>query len=197
MAGLGDIWLIRHGETEWSASGKHTGRTDIPLTDAGRERAVRVGKFLAGHSFAAVCTSPMRRARDTARLAGFEDATVDDDLLEWDYGAYEGRTTADIRASQPDWSVWTSPMKNGESLAELGERARRAMQSAVAAGGDVAIFSHGHFLRVLAATWAGLSPSCGMVLRLDTGAVSILGYERETRVLRLWNSTPGESYKKM
>jgi probable phosphoglycerate mutase len=196
MTGGAEIWLIRHGETEWSASRKHTGRTDIPLTDTGRERAVRVGRFLAGHPFAALWTSPKQRARETARLAGFDHAVVNDDLVEWDYGSYEGRTTAEIRVSEPDWSVWTSPMRNGESLAELGERALRVMQRAVTEGGDVAIFSHGHFLRVLAATWMGLPPSCGKVLGLDTGAVSILGYEREARVLRLWNLVPGGDYEK-
>lgn len=190
MTGQAELWLVRHGETEWSASGKHTGRTDIPLTGVGRERAARVGRLLAGHAFAAVWTSPKQRARETARRAGFGGAAVKDNLVEWDYGVYEGRTTAEIRASEPGWSVWTSPIQGGESLAELGDRALRVIQAAMAEGGDVALFSHGHFLRVLAATWVGLPPSCGRILGLDTGAVSVLGYERDTRVVRLWNFVP-------
>jgi probable phosphoglycerate mutase len=182
------LFLIRHGETEWSRTGRHTGRTDIPLTDEGRLRAHAIGRFLQGRTLQA-WTSPLERARETCRLAGFaEYARIDEDLREWDYGVYEGRTTLDIRRESPQWSIWLSPIINGESLDEVAERARRVISRAIAAGpDDVALFAHGHILRILAARWMGLPPATGRFLALDTASISILGYERETRVIRQWN----------
>jgi broad specificity phosphatase PhoE len=185
------VFLLRHGETEWSRTGRHTGRTDLPLTADGRLRAQAIGRALQGHKLS-VWTSPLDRARETCRLAGFADsAQVDDDLREWDYGIYEGRTTQEIRQETPDWSVWLSPIVNGESLEQVAERARRVIGRVIAAGdGDVALFAHGHILRILAACWIGLPPLTGRFLALDTASVSILGYERQTRVIRQWNLTP-------
>lgn len=182
------IWLIRHGETEWSVSGQHTGRTDIPLTRAGEERAVGLRSRLAGRTFGLVMTSPLQRAKETCRIAGFAAvAIVCDDLREWDYGAYEGRTTADIRADAPDWSIWSSKVPGGESIEQVAARARRVIDRASNADGDAALFAHGHVLRVLAACWIGLPPAGGGLLSLHTASISVLGYERETRVLLHWN----------
>jgi len=147
------IFLIRHGETEWSRSGRHTGRTDVPLTEEGRERAEKLIHVLSGRKLS-VWTSPLSRARDTCRLAGFADATVDPDLVEWDYGRYEGRTTKEIREQDPAWSVWLSPIEGGESLEQVAIRARRVIERVTAATtGDAALFAHGHILRILAACW--------------------------------------------
>jgi broad specificity phosphatase PhoE len=186
-AGPGELWLVRHGETEWTATGQHTSHTDVPLTDTGREQATSVGGVLAGRPFTVVLSSPMARALDTCRLAGYGDKVeIDDDLKEWDYGEYEGRATADIRTERAGWTVWAgSP--GGEPLADAGARARRVIERATAAGGDAALFSHGHFLRILGATWVGLPPEGGRLLSLGTASLSILGYERETRVIRQWN----------
>ncbi len=183
----GEIWLVRHGATEWTETGQHTSRTDVPLTDEGREQARALGRVLDGHEFALVLSSPLSRALETCRLAGFGDAVeTDDDLREWDYGEYEGRTTADIREERPGWNVWAgSP--GGESLDEVGARARRVLERATGADGDAALFSHGHFLRILGACWLGLAPEGGRFFLLSTAAVSLLGYERESRVLREWN----------
>jgi probable phosphoglycerate mutase len=185
------IFLVRHGETEWSRTGRHTGRTDIPLTEEGRARAEAIAHALEGRELS-VLTSPLGRARETCRLAGFADAAeVDDDLLEWDYGIYEGRTTLDIRRETPDWSVWLSPIVNGESLEQVAERARKVIARVTAAGNrDVALFAHGHILRILAACWIGLPPYTGRFLALDTATISMLGYERQTRVIRQWNLVP-------
>jgi probable phosphoglycerate mutase len=185
------IFLVRHGETEWSRTGRHTGRTDIPLTEEGRARAEAIAHALEGRELSVV-TSPLGRARETCRLAGFADAAeVDDDLLEWDYGIYEGRTTLDIRRETPDWSVWLSPIVNGESLEQVAERARKVIARVTAAGNrDVALFAHGHILRILAACWIGLPPYTGRFLALDTATISMLGYERQTRVIRQWNLVP-------
>jgi probable phosphoglycerate mutase len=185
------IFLVRHGETEWSRTGRHTGRTDIPLTEEGRARAEAIAHALEGRELS-VLTSPLGRARETCRLAGFADAAeVDDDLLEWDYGVYEGRTTLDIRRETPDWSVWLSPIVNGESLEQVAERARKVIARVTAAGNrDVALFAHGHILRILAACWIGLPPYTGRFLALDTATISMLGYERQTRVIRQWNLVP-------
>ncbi len=185
------VLLIRHGETEWSRGGQHTGRTDVPLTDEGRRQAEGIGRWLDRRRLA-VWTSPLARARDTCALAGYGDsASVEPDLREWDYGVYEGRTTAEIRREIPDWSVWDSPMIGGETLEQLDERARRVVRLVLgAAPEDVALFAHGHVLRVLAACWMQLPPVTGRVLALDTASVSVLGYERETRVMRLWNLQP-------
>ena len=184
------IWLIRHGETEWSLSGQHTGRTEIPLLELGARRAVAVGRELGGKQFALVLTSPRRRARETARLAGYGGAEVDDDLQEWDYGAYEGVTTKDIQKTAPGWSIWDGTVPQGETIDQVAARADRAIRRAEGIGGEVAFFAHGHILRVLAARWVGLAPKGGQLLALDTGSIGILGYERETRVISQWNFVP-------
>lgn len=183
----GELWLVRHGETEWTATGQHTSTTDVPLTATGREQATFVGGVLAGRAFATVLSSPMSRALETGRFAGYGDVVeTDDDLKEWEYGEYEGRTTAEIREDRPGWTAWAgSP--GGESLEHAGERARRVIERATAAGGDALLFSHGHFLRILGATWVGLPPDGGRLLSLGTASLSILGYEREARVIRQWN----------
>jgi broad specificity phosphatase PhoE len=182
------IWLVRHGETEWSKSGQHTGRTDIPLTATGEQQGKALGRHLAGHEFALVLTSPLARARETCRLAGLGAvAQVSDDLLEWNYGIYEGRTTAAVRVEQPGWTIWTSPVAQGETVEQVGERARRVIERADAAAGDVALFAHAHFLRILGACWIGLPPIHGRALTLGTASISVLGYERETRVIQVWN----------
>jgi broad specificity phosphatase PhoE len=185
---LNELWLVRHGETEWTLSGAHTSRTDLPLTANGERHAVELKKYLQGRHFARVISSPMRRALDTARLAGFEPE-ITDDLKEWDYGEYEGRTTAEIQKSAPDWSVWTAPSPGGEAAEQVGARADKVIARAAAIEGDVALFGHGHTMRVLAARWLGLAPQEGRLLALSTGSVSVLGYERETRVIKLWNLT--------
>jgi broad specificity phosphatase PhoE len=180
-----EILLIRHGETEWSRHGRHTGRTDVPLTAEGRQRALQLGTALTGRQLT-VWSSPLERARETCRLAGFGSAQLDSDLREWDYGIYEGRTTLEIRNRIPDWSIWRSPIEGGESLEQVAVRAR-VIERATAAHGDVALFAHGHILRVLAACWTGLPPGAGRFLALDTASISALGYERQTRVIRRWN----------
>jgi probable phosphoglycerate mutase len=186
-----ELWLMRHGETEWSLSGQHTSRTDIPLTEKGRERAEVLRNYLKGTEFDAVFVSPMKRARETCAIAGFADrAVVDDDLKEWDYGIYEGKTTAQIRAEVPNWSVWKDPIIDGETAEHVGERAdamiARALGSAPA-GGKVALFAHAHILRILAARWLLLAATGGSLFVLGTGSVSVLGWERETRVIQSWN----------
>jgi probable phosphoglycerate mutase len=182
------IWLVRHGETEWTLSGQHTGRTDIPLTPAGRRQAEALGRHLAARSFALVLTSPLGRARETCRLAGYGGlAEITDDLREWDYGIYEGRTTAAIRATEPGWSIWTSPIPGGESLEQVGGRARRIIDRALVAGGEVALFGHGHILRILAACWIGRPPADGRRLALDPASIGVLGWERETQLIQRWN----------
>jgi broad specificity phosphatase PhoE len=188
MADTHRIWLVRHGETAWSRSGQHTGRTDIPLTPAGEEQARALGQHLAGRRFALVLTSPLARARETCRLAGLgADARVSEDLREWDYGIYEGRTTAAVRVEQPGWSIWTTPVPQGETVEQVGERARRVIEQVDAVGGDVALFAHAHVLRILASCWMGLPPLHGRHLALGTASISVLGYERETRVVQVWN----------
>jgi broad specificity phosphatase PhoE len=183
-----ELWLIRHGETEWAANGRHTGRTDIPLTAVGKRQGEALGRHLAGRKFALVLSSPLGRAVETCRLAGYGDvAKTTDDLLEWNYGDYEGRTTVDIRREVPGWAIFKDGVPHGESAADVGGRAENVIKQALTAGGDVALFSHGHMLRVLAATWLGLPPESGRFLALGTAAVSVLGYERETRVIRVWN----------
>lgn len=182
------IWLVRHGETEWSLSGQHTGRTDVPLTPGGRRQAEALGRHLARRSFALVLTSPLGRARETCRLAGYETgAEITDDLREWDYGVYEGRTTAAIRAVEPGWSIWSHPVPEGESVDQVGARARCVIDRALGAGGDVALFSHGHLLRILGAGWIGRPPADGRLFALATASVSMLGWEREARVIQSWN----------
>jgi broad specificity phosphatase PhoE len=182
--------LVRHGETEWSRSGRHTGRTDIPLTDRGREQAVQLGRELRGRTFSRVLSSPLERARETCRLAGFGDRVeLIDDLREWDYGAYEGRTRLEISRDVPGWTVWTHPMLDGESLEDLDRRADRVIAAILPVGGDVLIFSHGHFLRVLAARWIEQPAELGSRLELATATLSELGWEQDRRVIEGWNGT--------
>ncbi len=183
-----EVWLFRHGETEWSKTGRHTGRTDLPLTAAGKARARAVGKRLAGRPFALVLCSPLIRALETCRLAGHGDvAQLTDDLMEWDYGTYEGRSTADIQAERPGWLVWNDGAPNGETAEQVGARARRVIARALAADGDVALFSHGHLLRILTACWLGLPPADGRLFVLGTAAVSVLGFEHDYHVITRWN----------
>ena len=184
------IYLIRHGETEWSASGKHTSVTDVPLTAGGREDARKLQPVLAGADLALVLVSPRSRARDTAELAGLGDrAVVDEDLAEFDYGDYEGRTTPEIRAERPGWTVWDDGSPGGETVDDVGRRADRVIARALAAGGDVAVFAHGHLLRVLGARWIEQPPVLGGNLALSTGALCRLGFERERRAIWEWNDT--------
>lgn len=183
-----EIWVFRHGETEWSRIGRHTGRTDIPLTASGQLEATRLGLRLGNRRFSLVLTSPLARASETCRLAGYgEAARTTDDLLEWDYGSYEGRTAAEIREQAPGWQIWTDGVPGGETAEQVGLRARRVIDQAVQAPGDVALFAHGHVLRVLAACWIGLSPREGRLFALGTASIGILGYENEARVIRAWN----------
>jgi broad specificity phosphatase PhoE len=183
-----EIWLIRHGETEWSLSGQHTGRTDIALTQRGREQAQALKPTLALEHFDTVLTSPMSRAIETCRLAGLgEDARQEPDLREWDYGIYEGRTTKDIRAGAPGWTVWNSPIPEGESLEAIQARAQGLIQRLMVSPGRIALFSHAHFLRVFAGCWIGDSAALGAHLVLDTASISILGFDRECRAIRQWN----------
>lgn len=183
-----EIWLFRHGETEWSRSGAHTGRTDIELTSGGRSMGERLGRWLNGRPFAMVLASPLRRAAETCRLAGYgAQCQIDPDLMEWDYGAYEGRRTAEIREERPEWSLWVDGVPGGEKIDDVVKRARRVIARAEAAAGPVALFAHGHLLRVLTATWLELPPSEAQRFTLDTGSVSVLGHEREVRALRMWN----------
>jgi probable phosphoglycerate mutase len=184
-----ELWLMRHGETEWSRSGQHTSRTDLPLTPEGERRALNLAKMLGGRKFALTLSSPMRRALETCRLAGYE-AEKTSDLAEWDYGDYEGLTTAEIQRTVPDWTIWTGAPPGGETAAQVGARADRVIARALNAGGDVAVFGHGHMLRVLASRWLELAPESGRLLALSTGSVSVLGWEHVTRVIRLWNQTP-------
>jgi broad specificity phosphatase PhoE len=184
-----ELVLARHGETEWSRDGRHTGRTDIPLTDNGRSQAEGLRDKLSEWTFVRVLSSPLSRARETCRLAGLGDsATTTDDLLEWDYGEYEGITTAEIRESRPDWNLWRDGCPGGETAADVGARVDRVIDEVGRLDGPVAMFAHGHVLRVLAARWLGLDPSNGALFALGTGTLSVLGYERETRVIRRWNA---------
>lgn len=188
-----ELWLVRHGETAWSLSGAHTSYTDIPLTDRGRERAEELRAYLQGKTFAAVLVSPRQRAQETARIAGFGDVMqIEDDLVEWNYGESEGKTTKEMREKygDPEWSVWTRPIVGGETVEVVGERADKVIARAVGAageGGRVALFAHAHILRILAARWIGLPATGGKLFAFGTGAVSVLGFERETRVIAHWN----------
>jgi broad specificity phosphatase PhoE len=182
------IWLFRHGETEWSLSGRHTDRTDLPLTPAGRHRAQAIGRRLAGRPFALVLSSPLSRALETCRLAGYGDvAERTPDLMEWDYGDYEGRRTVDIQKERPKWSLWRDGVPGGETVEQVGARARRVIEIADAGDGDVALFAHGHVLRVLTACWLGLAPDAGRLFAFGTAAVSVLGREKDTPVVIRWN----------
>jgi broad specificity phosphatase PhoE len=183
--------LVRHGETEWSVDRRHTGRTDVPLSAAGRRRAAALGPVLAGLpdiDSAAVATSPRQRARDTCALAGFGDrAEVWPDLAEWDYGVFEGQRTAEIRESIPDWSVWTHPIEGGESLAQVGARTDRVIERLLALDQPALLFAHAHVLRILGARWCGLDAASGRVLTIDAAGICMLGWEHDYRVIERWN----------
>jgi broad specificity phosphatase PhoE len=180
--------VVRHGETEWARDGRHTGRTDIPLTELGRMQATVLGDRLRGRVFDRVVTSPLVRALETCRLAGIgEAAEISDDLMEWDYGAYEGRRTAEIREEVPGWSIWRDGAPGGETAAQVGARADRVIAAALEAGGETVAFAHGHYLRVLTARWLGLSPESGRLFALAPATIGVLGYEREQRVIIRWN----------
>jgi broad specificity phosphatase PhoE len=187
----GQIVIVRHGETEWSAAGKHTSCTDLSLTVEGRRRASLLHEELASRSFSLVLSSPLRRARETCELAGFgEAAALSEDLREWSYGEYEGLTTPEIRQRDPDWNLWRDGCPGGERPVEVGRRADRALSALRGAGGDAIAFAHGHILRVLSARWIGMEPAAGARFVLCAGAVCVLGFERETEVLEQWNRTP-------
>ena len=182
------IWLIRHGETEWSLSGAHTGRTDLPLTAEGEKKAAGIRAKLEGRSFALVLTSPLQRARRTCEIAGYGDvAQIEPNLLEWNYGSYEGKTRDEIRRERPGWSLFRDGVPDGESIGQVADRARAVIGRALGAGGDVALFAHGHILRILAACWMELPPEDAGLFALSTASVSTLGYEHETRVINRWN----------
>jgi probable phosphoglycerate mutase len=182
--------LVRHGETEWSRDLKHTGRTDVPLTAAGREQALLAGRRLAAIEFDLVLCSPLQRARDTCELAMLLGrADLVDDLVEIDYGAYEGRTTAEVREERPGWEFWRDGVPEGETLEQAGARVDRVIERVAEVDGEVAIFAHGHVLRVLAARWIGLEPHWGGAFPLETGALCRLGHEREKPAILRWNAT--------
>ncbi|MGH8890299.1 MAG: histidine phosphatase family protein [Acidothermaceae bacterium] len=199
-----EIVLLRHGATEWSAAGKHTGRTDIPLTSEGEQQAKTAAAKLAGFHFGLALTSPLSRASRTAELAGLTDVQVEPDLQEWDYGGYEGLTTEEIREQKPGWLLWRDgiidgPRGNGETAADVGTRADRVISRVISVleptsgqGRDVVVVSHGHMLRVFAARWLGLAAAAGAYFALDTASISVLGFEHGERVIRLWNETPDE-----
>jgi probable phosphoglycerate mutase len=183
-----EIWLMRHGETEWSASGAHTSRTDLPLLPSGIKQAQELTAKLKGQKFALVLVSPMQRAQDTCRLAGLSaNAQITADLKEWDYGRYEGLSTAQIRKERPDWSLWRDGVLDGESLDQVGARVQRVIDRSLKAQGNVALFAHGHVLRILTAVWLGLIPRDAQYFALNTGSISVLGFEHEYRVIRRWN----------
>lgn len=186
--GAAELWVVRHGETEWSASGRHTSRTDVPLTAAGEAAAEKLRDQLSGTTFGLVLTSPRERSRRTAALAGFPDAYVEQDLVEWDYGDYEGITTTEIREQVPGWTVWTAPCPGGESAEEVGRRLDRVVAKARAHGGRVLVFGHGHASCALAARWLAQPTEAGRLFRLDTATVSVLGYHREQPVVVRWNA---------
>lgn len=183
-----EVLLIRHAATEWSVAGKHTGRTDVPLTAAGREAAKQTARRLAGRSFERVLCSPLRRARETCELCGLAaQAQTVEELVEWDYGEYEGLTTEEIREARPGWRLWRDGCPGGESTAQVGARADAVIASLSNLRGQAAIFAHGHILRVLAARWIDAEPQLGARLTLGTGAVGVLGYEHGAGALRRWN----------
>jgi broad specificity phosphatase PhoE len=182
-----ELWLVRHGETEWSRDGRHTSVTDVPLTDRGVDVACALADRLAGSTFDLVLTSPRSRARRTAELAGFAGAEVDEDLVEWAYGDYEGITTEEIRERDPGWTVWTHDSPGGETAAQVTARLDRVVQRIRGQAGRVLAFGHGHALRALAARWIEQPVDEGRFLKLDTATVSVLGYERETPVIVTWN----------
>ena len=184
-----EVVLVRHGETEWSRDGRHTGRTDVPLTELGRDEAEAAGDRLGGRRFALVLSSPLGRARETAALAGYgAQVQLRDDLLEWDYGEAEGLTTAEIRRQQPGWTVWDPGPAGGETVDAVGARADRVIDEIRSADGDVLVFAHGHLLRILTARWLGLDAAGGRFFALDPATLSVLGYEHAQPVMREWNA---------
>lgn len=184
------IVLVRHGETAWSRSGQHTGRTDIPLLEDGERMGRAVEKPLRAWSFAAVWTSPLRRASETCALSCHGTiAQADPDLMEWDYGAYEGKTSKEIRAEAPDWTLWKDGVPDGETADQVGARADRVIQKVRQVHGNVLLFSHGHLLRVLAARWLGLPPTEGRLFALSTASISVLGWDGDQPVIVRWNDT--------
>ncbi len=185
------LWLLRHGATEWALNGRHTGSTDLPLLPEGEAEARALGPVLSQQTFAAVFSSPLQRAQRTCELAGLGDQMqICDDIIEWNYGDYEGITTATIRETVPDWTVWSHGCPKGENAQQVEVRCANAISTALAVpgDGDVALFAHGHILRALAGTWLGLGATGGQLLRLGTASVSILGWERETRAIQRWNT---------
>ena len=189
---LQSIYLARHGETAWTITGQHTGRTDLPLTERGESNALRLGERLSGLTFAKVFTSPLQRARRTCELAGFGSvAQIDPDLMEWDYGEYEGRLTVDILKERPDWQLFRDGAPGGETPQQVAARADRVVSRVRAVSGDVLLFSSGHFLRVLATRWIGMEPINGKFFMLGTASLSALGYENSIShpAIRLWNDT--------
>jgi broad specificity phosphatase PhoE len=191
MRGM-EVVLVRHGETEWSRDGRHTGRTDVPLTDVGRGQAERLQSALGEWRFDRVLASPLSRALDTCRLAGFgERAELSDALLEWDYGEYEGLTTPHIRELRPGWNLWRDGCPGGETTADVGARVDSIVAELQESEGDVALFAHGHVLRVLAARWVELTPEAAARFWLATATISVLGFERETAAMRRWNAPIG------
>jgi broad specificity phosphatase PhoE len=185
---VGRLFVIRHGQTEWSAVGRHTGRTDLPLTEVGRRQGEALAEMIANRQFELVLTSPLQRARVTCELAGFGDqADIEPDLAEWDYGEFEGLSTSDIRDRIPQWSIWTHPPENGERLDDLAIRADRVIARVGEVDGDAALFGHSHALRVLTARWLRLAPVAGSGFILETGAIGVLGWDREFPAVVRWN----------
>jgi probable phosphoglycerate mutase len=183
-----EIWLIRHGETEWSLSGAHTGRTDLPLTSEGERQAIHLRELLAGQHFDEVLTSPLQRARRTCELAGFgENAIIEPNLLEWDYGAYEGKSTQQIRKDRPEWSLFRDGVVGGERLEQVAARAQMVIDRVSVFSGTVALFAHGHILRILTACWLELDAAAGARFALSTASIGVLGYEHEVSVIDRWN----------
>ncbi len=187
MTALPDIWLVRHGATEWSTNGRHTGRTDVPLTAEGQREAASLYPRLDRQRFALVLCSPLSRARNTARLAGFVHALLDDDLLEWDYGDYEGLTSDQIQARDPGWTIFTGSVPNGETAEQVGARAQRVLDRCAAVEGRVLLFAHGHILRVLSAVALSFGPRDGAHFMLDPATISVIGTEHGARALSRWN----------
>lgn len=181
------VYIVRHGATEWSVSGQHTSRTDLPLLESGREQAGVVGEKLRGRRLDLVLSSPLLRARETCRLAGLDGAETTDDLREWDYGEYEGLTTPQIREADPDWNLWRDGCPGGETPAQIGARVDRLLERIAGVEGDVAAFAHGHVLRVLTARWLEMEVAAGARFKLEAGSLGILGHEREIRVLEGWS----------
>ncbi|MEM8606076.1 MAG: histidine phosphatase family protein [Myxococcota bacterium] len=187
---VSEVVLIRHGQTEWSVSGQHTGRTDIALTELGRRQADALSQMLSDEPFDAVLSSPLARAWETMERAGLgREAIAVDDLMEWDYGVFEGRRTDDIQKEIPDWSIWSHPVPNGESLAEVAARADRVIEKLLAIEGRVAVFAHGHMLRILGVRWVEMPPDTARHFRLDTATICTLSWARENRVIRQWNES--------